>query len=77
MTKTGTKCKSCESNNLKELGSEVCVHFSGLQGLSKTPFMIFPKLMVCLDCGFTEFAFPEAQLLIVREGAADDIRISV
>jgi hypothetical protein len=38
--------------------------------------MIFPKLLVCLECGFTEFAFPEAQLHIVRAGAADDIRIS-
>jgi hypothetical protein len=68
-------CKSCASPNLKELGSEICVHSPGLEGLNKAPFLIFPRLVVCLECGFTEFVFPETQLRSVGECTAGDVRV--
>jgi len=69
MTERTSICKSCASGNLKELGSEISVHFPGLDGLSKFPLFIFPMLVVCLDCGFTEFMFPERDLRMLEEGA--------
>lgn len=43
------------------------MHFSGLQGLDKPIVWIFPKLLVCLDCGFAEFAIPETELRQLAE----------
>jgi hypothetical protein len=55
-------CKSCTSENQERFTSEIAVHFSGLKNLDKPPVFVFPKLLVCLDCGFTEFAMPETEL---------------
>jgi hypothetical protein len=41
---------------------EIGIHFPGLDGLSKPRVLVYPKLMVCLGCGFTEFAIPETEL---------------
>jgi hypothetical protein len=29
---------------------------------------MFPKLAVCLDCGFTEFTVPESELRVLVKG---------
>jgi hypothetical protein len=41
--------------------AEINVHFPGFEGLSKPTVWVFPRLRVCLDCGFTEFTIPHAQ----------------
>jgi hypothetical protein len=56
-------CKSCTSNNDLKFSAEINVHFGGLEGLDKPGVFIFPKLLVCLDCGFTEFFIPERELV--------------
>jgi hypothetical protein len=68
-------CKSCASNDLRGLASEICVHLPAFDNLNKDPFFIFPKLIVCTKCGFSEFVFPEAQLNTVRECTEQDVRI--
>jgi hypothetical protein len=55
-------CKSCSSENHRKFSSEIIVHFAGLKNLDTPPVFVFPKLLVCLDCGFTEFAIPEAEV---------------
>ena len=55
-------CKSCQSQNQRNLDAEIGIHFPGRKGLDKPPVFVFPKLLVCLDCGFTEFAIPETEL---------------
>jgi hypothetical protein len=55
-------CKSCTSKNHLRFSAEINVHFGGWAGLSKPGVLVFPKLLVCMDCGFTEFAIPEAEL---------------
>jgi len=52
----------CQSENWRNFGAEVAIHFPGLKGLDKPIVWVFPKLLVCLDCGFTEFAIPETEL---------------
>jgi hypothetical protein len=60
-------CNSCHSENQRDFDGEVAIHFPGLNGLDKPIVWVFPKLRVCLDCGFTEFAVPEAELRVLRE----------
>jgi len=61
-------CKSCRSENQRTLNGEIAIHVPGLDGLRKPIVWVFPKLLVCLNCGFTEFAIPEAELRQLAEG---------
>lgn len=63
-------CKSCSSENQRWFSSEIIVHFAGLKNLDTPPVFVFPKLLVCLDCGFTEFAIPEAEVRQLGEDAS-------
>jgi len=55
-------CKQCASDKLKDFNAEIAIHFPGWKGLDKPIVWVFPKLMVCLDCGYTEFVLPTEQL---------------
>jgi len=44
-------CNSCASDNLAEFDSEVNIHFPGSRGLEKPSIFVFPKIIVCLNCG--------------------------
>ena len=55
-------CKSCKSEKQSNLNGEIAIHFPGLQGLDKPIVWVFPKLVVCLDCGLTEFVIPATEL---------------
>jgi hypothetical protein len=50
--------------------AEIGIHFPGLKNIDKPVVWIFPKLVVCLDCGTAEFAVAEAEL---RELAKIDV----
>jgi hypothetical protein len=64
-------CRSCSSSNLAQFGSEIMIHFSGLKNLDKPAVMVFPKIVVCFDCGVVaEFTIPEAELRRLVEGRA-------
>jgi hypothetical protein len=58
-------CRVCISENQSRFGTEIAIH---LPGLSTPPVFLFPKVVVCLDCGFTEFAIPETELCVLRVG---------
>ena len=61
------KCRSCgASSGAQTFTAEVALHFPGLNGLRKPIVWVFPKIMVCLDCGFAEFAVPDEQLTTLR-----------
>jgi hypothetical protein len=62
-------CKSCSSENRRSFSSEINVHFPGLKNFDRPPVFVFPKLLVCMDCGFTEFAIPETELCQLRGDA--------
>ena len=63
-------CKSCQSENQRTFNGEIAIHFPGLKGLDKPIVWVYPKLLVCLHCGFTEFAIPEAEFRQLKEGDA-------
>ena len=62
-----------EKANQRNLNGEIAIHFPGLKGLNKPIVWVYPKLLVCLDCGFTEFAIPETELRRIAEAAESDL----
>jgi hypothetical protein len=38
------------------------IHLPGLENIDKPVIWVFPKLVVCMDCGIAEFVVPEAEL---------------
>ena len=67
-----TPCRSCHSLHQRTFNGEVAIHFSGIEGLRKPIVWAFPKLSVCLDCGFTEFTVPERELRVLVEGRVEN-----
>ena len=63
-------CKRCSSDNQSTFKSEVAIHFPGLKSLKAPIVWSFPNLLVCLECGFTEFTVPERELSVLVSGEA-------
>jgi predicted nucleic-acid-binding Zn-ribbon protein len=61
-------CKSCGSENLGKFTGEIAIHFRGLQNINEAHVWVFPELVVCLNCGFAEFAVPETELRLLAKG---------
>ena len=61
-------CKSCGAVNQRKFRAEIGIHFPGLKNIDKPVVLVFPELIVCLDCGTTEFAVPEAELRLLAKG---------
>ena len=54
-------CKRCAADEQKNFNGELAIHFPGLEGLDRPIVWVFPKLLVCLQCGFGEFEVPDEQ----------------
>ena len=55
-------CKSCQVENVKEFGAEINIHFPAPECLDEPAVFVFPKLVVCFGCGFTNLTLPETDL---------------
>jgi hypothetical protein len=72
-------CPLCVSGNQAELTAEVVIHFSGLKNLDNPGVWVFPKLLVCLDCGYSHFTVPVRELPSISstlESSAGDVPLS-
>jgi|RhiMetdeSRZDD1v2_1073273.scaffolds.fasta_scaffold45180_6 hypothetical protein len=82
----GLPCKKCASANHRELHVTVDIPFTAVRPLTDPavhmspgrvevicldPVFICPKLVVCLDCGFTEFIIPETDLRLIGERCSE------
>ncbi len=63
------KCKSCGSLRRRNFTAEMGIHFPGLKNIDKPVVWVFPELVVCLDCGTSEFTMPEIELRQLAKGA--------
>jgi hypothetical protein len=54
-------CKSCGSHNQSKFNAEMNLHFPGWEGLERPTVLVFPEVVVCLDCGFAEFSILESE----------------
>jgi hypothetical protein len=52
-------CRVCASENQSGFPTEIAIH---LAGLSTPHVFLFPQVVVCMDCGFTEFSIPKTEL---------------
>jgi predicted Zn-ribbon and HTH transcriptional regulator len=55
-------CSICGLGNQVEFSAEMIVHLGGLKHLDKSGVMLFPKLLVCVSCGFSQFTVSQAEL---------------
>jgi hypothetical protein len=56
-------CSFCTSSRQAEFPAEVNIHRQGLRNADKPGIFVFPRVVVCLDCGFSTFMTPETELL--------------
>jgi len=69
-------CKKCGWKLEMEFGAEINMHIPGYAGMDKPAVLIFPKLFVCLECGFAEFTVPEKELPILKTLSRSDPWVS-
>ena len=62
-------CVQCASNNEAEFPTELVFHFFGLQGLDKPGIFLYPKILVCLHCGFSWFTTSAAEKALLAKDA--------
>jgi predicted nucleic-acid-binding Zn-ribbon protein len=62
-------CKACGSNNLSKYTAEMNLHFPGYAGLEKPTVWVFPEVVICIDCGFSEFSVAKPQLSELAKAA--------
>jgi hypothetical protein len=60
-------CPSCGSLNQAEFPTEMLIH---LAHLTDPGALVFPKILVCLACGYSRFNIPEAELQPFMEPSA-------
>ena len=70
-------CPSCGSGKRKQFVKEIAIHISGLKNLDKPSVFVFPKSLVCLNCGFSQFKLAETELTLLAEGAGTTNHTSI
>jgi len=60
-------CKKCGSDQRSEFASEINLHFPDLRDPDEQAILLFPRLLVCLTCGFSEFFLSPNELPLVTK----------
>jgi hypothetical protein len=58
-------CTLCRSSNQAEFAAEMMIHFSGLRNVDYPGILAFPKVVVCLDCGLSQFTVSKDELALL------------
>ncbi len=67
-------CSSCAAGRQAEFAAEINLHFSGLNNIDKPGVLLFPKVMVCMDCGCSQFSTPKSELTALAGGVSTNAR---
>jgi hypothetical protein len=62
-------CRSCGSNKQHVFKADIPIVFPRIEDLGKPIVWVFPNLLVCLACGYTEFVVPGMELRVLRDNA--------
>jgi hypothetical protein len=63
-------CQKCGLEQQSKFNAEINVHFPGHESRDKASILIFPELLVCLNCGFTELSISKKDLPSLAMGVA-------
>jgi hypothetical protein len=58
-------CRICGSGNEQEFTAEINIHFCGLKNINNPSVLVFPKVVVCLNCGMSRFTINETKLALL------------
>jgi hypothetical protein len=58
-------CPKCLLGHQEKFSAEMLVHLHGIKNLDNSGILLFPKLSVCLDCGYVEFTVPKTELALL------------
>jgi hypothetical protein len=62
-------CKACGALEQGQCRAEISIYFpEPLNDLGKLPVLVFPKLLICFQCGQAEFAVPQIELSLLMKG---------
>jgi hypothetical protein len=61
-------CKSCGSEKQQDFSGELSVASLAIGKLKQAPVYVVQKVLVCLDCGYTELIVPTTELAQLRKG---------
>jgi hypothetical protein len=53
------------------------VHCDGLKNLDKSGVLVFPKVLVCLSCCFSQFTVPRAELALLASDSSNGERLTM
>ena len=59
-------CKSCGATNQNSLSAEMAIHVPGIENLDRPTLWVFPRIVVCMNCGFSEFFISKDKLQSVE-----------
>jgi hypothetical protein len=62
-------CRSCGSDKQHIFEAEIPVVFAKFEDRGKPIIRVFPRLLICLSCGYVEFVVPVTELRVIRDNA--------
>jgi hypothetical protein len=61
-------CRTRGSGKQSTFNAEVAIRLPELESIDRPIVWVFPKLVVCFDCGIVEFVIPDAELHVLEKG---------
>jgi hypothetical protein len=70
-------CKACASEYQRDFPAELTLCFDSLRSTLKNtaPVDLSDRVLVCLECGFSELVIPQAALLLLKQSEAGEYRV--
>lgn len=67
-------CKLCQSAHQGGFPAEINIHFPDNENLTKPTVWVFPRLLICVDCGFAEFLVAPAELQRLKNSELSELK---
>jgi hypothetical protein len=64
-------CLSYQSSNQAEFPSELFIHLGVRNHVNNQGILVYPRLSVCLDCGFLQTKVPAPELALLFSRCSD------
>ena len=58
-------CPSCASGHLSQFSGELMLHLIGFKNVNNPGVLLFPEILVCVNCGHARFNVPATELALL------------